>query len=283
MGAAGKRAGGLCPSGGDGRRRLRRSCLAGLLLGLAAAVLWLLWRALPEAVDPTWERVVESGVLPVCTDPSWPPFESIQEGTGEIEGLDVDLARLLAARLAPGVRVKIVTVGFDGLYDALLAGRCDAVLSALPYEPLRTQDAAFSVAYFNAGLVMVTAEGVDDVATPADLEGRAVAVEWGFVPQGDSRQRALLQGLGLRRYDTAPAALSALQAGEVEVALVDRIAALAYIRDCRGLHIAGEPLADVNYVIPVRPDSFRLLSEINRVLLEMREDGTLEALQERWF
>ncbi|RPI48217.1 MAG: amino acid ABC transporter substrate-binding protein [Chloroflexi bacterium] len=268
---------------GNGRQRARWGCLAGLGLALAAVALWLLLRALPEAVDPTWERVVESGVLPVCTDPSWPPFESVEEGTGEIQGFDVDLARLLAAHLAPGVRARIVTVGFDGLYDALLAGRCDAVLSALPYEPLRTQDVAFSLAYFNAGLVMVTAEGAGEVATPADLVGRAVAAEWGFVPEGDSRQRALLQGLGLRRYDTAPAALRALQAGEVEVALVDRIAALGYMRDCQGLRIAGEPLADVNYVIPVRPDSFRLLSEINRVLLEMREGGTLEMLQERWF
>jgi polar amino acid transport system substrate-binding protein len=268
---------------GDGRQRARWGCLAGLALALAAVALWLLWQALPEAVDPTWERIVESGVLLVCSDPSWPPFESIREGTAEIQGLDVDLARLLAARLAPGVEARIVTVGFDGLYDALLAGRCDAVLSALPYEPLRTQDVAFSMAYFNAGLVMVTAEEEEDINTPADLPGRVVAVEWGFVPEGDSRQRALLQGLGLRRYDSATAALQALQAGEVEVALVDRIAALAYMHDCQGLRIAGEPLADVNYIIPVRPDSFRLLSEINRVLLEMREDGTLDELQERWF
>ncbi len=265
------------------RRQVRWGCLAGLFLALAAVVVWFLWQALPEAVDSTWERVVDSGVLAVCTDPSWPPFESLQEGTGEIQGFDIDLARLMAARLAPGVEARIVTVGFDGLYDALLAGRCDAVLSALPYEPLRTQDVAFSVAYFNAGQVMVTAEGDDRLATPADLADRVVAVEWGFVPEGDSRQRALLQGLSLRRYDSAPAALAALQAGEVEVALVDRIAALAYMRDCQGLRIAGEPLADVNYVIPVRPDSFRLLSEINRVLLDMREDGTLEELQGRWF
>jgi ABC-type amino acid transport substrate-binding protein len=268
---------------GQGGRRARWGCLAALSLALAAVVLWLLWQTFPPGEDPTWQRVVESRVLPVCTDPSWPPFESVAEGTGEIQGFDIDLARLLAERLAPGVQARIVTVGFDGLYDALLAGRCDAVLSALPHEPLRTQDVAFSVAYFNAGLVMVTAEENEGVATVADLAGRTVGAEWGFVPEGDSRQRALLEGLGLRRYDTAPAALGALQAGEVEVALVDRITALAYMRDCQGLRIAGEPLADVNYVIPVRPDSFRLLSEINRVLLEMREDGTLEALQERWF
>ena len=256
---------------------------AGLVVALAliGVLQWL--RVLPEAVDPTWERIQESGVLRVCTDPSWPPFEFVEPDTGRIDGFDADLARLLAGRLAPGVRAQIVTVGFDSLYDAVLAGRCDAVLSALPYESMRVEDVAYSVAYFDAGSVLVVREGIDDLKSLDDLPDRVVGVEWGFVPEGDSRQRLLLQNLGLRRYETGGGALRALQSGEVEAAIVDRITALAYLRDCQGLQIVGEPITDVNYVIPVRPDSFWLLSEIDRVLLEMREDGTLEALQERWF
>jgi len=218
----------------------------------------------------------------VCTDPSWPPFEYVDETTGGIEGFDVALARELASRLAPGVRAQIVPVGFDGLYDALLASRCDAVLSALPYEPARTQDVTYSVAYFNAGLVMTVPEGTDHVAELEDLAGRAVGVEWGFVPEGGAREREFLRNLAPRRYNTAGDLLRALDAGEVEAALVDSISALAYARQCGGVEIAGEPLHDLNYVVPVRPESFRLLSEINRVLLEMRKDGTLDRLQDTW-
>lgn len=247
------------------------------------AGLGLLRRALPEAVDPTWQRIVETGVLPVCTDPSWPPFEFVDETSGEIKGFDVELAESLAGRLAPGVRAEVVPVGFDSLYGALLAGRCDVVLSALPYEPMRTQDVVYSVAYFNAGLVLLAREETGDIEVLDDLAGHAVGVEWGFVPEGDARQKEFLRSLGARRYDTAEDALRALQAGEVEAAIVDRITALAYVRECEGLQFVGQPLYDVNYVIPVRPDSFRLLEEIDRVLLEMREDGTMENLQERWF
>jgi len=257
--------------------------LAVVVVVAALAGLWLLRQALPPAVDPTWERIQASGALTVCTDPSWPPFEFIDENTGRSEGFDVDLARLLAQRLVPGGQAQIVTVGFDGLYDALLAGRCDAILSALPYESLRTQDVAYSVAYFNAGMVLVTRAEATDIERLPDLTGRTVGVEWGFVPQGDSRRRLFFDGLGLRRYDTAEDTLRALQAGEIEVAIVDRITALVYLRDCQGLQIVGQPLTDINYVIPVRPDSFRLLEEINNALLEMRQDGTLEVLQERWF
>jgi polar amino acid transport system substrate-binding protein len=261
----------------------RRRLLVLAIGGLLAVALWLLLRALPEAVDPTWERIVETGEFRVCTDPSWPPFEFVNQETGQIEGFDIELARLMAGRLAPGVQAKIVTVGFDSLYDALLAGRCDAVLSALPYEPLRVEDVSYSMAYFNAGLVLLTREGTTGIEELEDLAGRVVGVEWGFVPEGDTRQKEFLRGLGARRYETAGDALRALQAGEVEAVIVDRITALAYQRECGGLKFVGEPIYDVNYVIPVRPDSFRLLDEINRVLLEMREDGTLEGLQEQWF
>jgi ABC-type amino acid transport substrate-binding protein len=264
--------------------------MAGLLavIVLATIGLWLVLRTLPEAVDPTWERIQKTGVLQVCTDPSWPPFEFINKETGQIEGFDADLARLLASRLAPGARpdgmqAKLVTVGFDGLYDALLAGRCDLVLSALPYEPMRTEDVAFSPAYFNAGLVLVTREETLAMQGIENLADRVVGVEWGFVPEGDSRQRLFMENLGVRRYNTAADALRALQAGEVEAAMADRISALAYLRDCQGLKIVGEPVTDVNYVIPLRPDSFRLIEEVNRALLEMREDGTLDALQKQWF
>ena len=269
----------------------RHWILAGtlLLILLLIAGLWLLLRILPEAVDPTWERILETRVLRVCTDPSWPPFEAVDEGGGTIEGFDVDLAGLLAERLAPadgppaGVRAEIVPVGFDSLYDALLAGRCDAVLSALPYEPERTEDVAYSVAYFNAGQVLLGREDTADVEGVDDLAGRVVGVEWGFVPEGNTHQRELLRSLRLRRYDTGDEVLRALQAGEVEAAIVDRITALAYMAECQGLQFVGEPIYDVNLVIPVRPDSFRLLAEINRLLLAMRQDGTLELLQDKWF
>jgi len=257
-----------------------------LLIGTTLSLLLWIW---PEAVDPTWERILETGTLRVCTDPSWPPFESVNEGTSQIVGFDADLADRLAERLAsevraqPAVRAQFVAVGFDSLYDALLVGRCDVILSALPYEQARTRDVVYSVAYFNAGLVLLTQQGSSTIEILEDLEGRTVGVEWGFVPEGDTRQKEFLRRLAARRYDTADDALRALQAGEVDAAIVDRITALAYLRECGDLTLVGEPIYDVNYVIPVRPDSFRLLAEINRVLLEMREDGTLQALQERWF
>jgi polar amino acid transport system substrate-binding protein len=261
--------------------------LVGLLLvALLAVGAWLVAEVWPETEDLTWQRILETGVILVCTDPSWPPFEFIDERSGEIKGLDVDLASALAARLrsqGPAIRAEMVPVGFDSLYDALLAGRCDAVMSALPYEAERTEDVAYAISYFNAGMVIVVRDETVDITGLGGLPGRVVGVEWGFVPEGDSQQRLLLQALSLRRYDTAGDVLRALQSGEVDAALVDQVSALDYLQECRGLQIVGQPFTDVSYVIPVRLDAFRLLAEVNRVLIEMREDGTIATLQEKWF
>lgn len=261
----------------------RRGWVALLAVGVLAKLgVWLLLRSL-EPEDKTWERIQETGILRVCTDPSWLPFESVDPSTGRIEGLDADLARLLAGRLAPGVHAEFVTVGFDSLYDALLAGRCDTILSALPYDAARTQDVSYSMAYFNAGVILLTRAGTTDIADVDDLKGRVTGVEWSFVPEGSSHQRLLLNSLRLRRYALADDVLRALESGEIDAALVDRISALSFLGQCPGLQMADKPISDVDYVIPVRPDSVLLVKEIDRVLLEMRQDGTLESLQDKWF
>lgn len=253
--------------------------MAVVVLALAA---WLLVHHLLP-VDEIRDRILETGVLRVCTDPSWPPFESVDPATGQVVGLDADLAHLLAPRLAPGVRAEFVVVGFDSLYDGLTASRCDVVLSALPYEAARTRDVSYSICYFNAGPVIVVRDGTEGIEAAQDLAGRVVGVEWGYVPEGEPREKLILQQLGLRRYDTAGDALHALQAGELEAVIVDRISALAYLNQCEGLRVAGEPVVDVNYCIPVRPDAVLLIEEINHILLEMRTDGTLDRLQDKWF
>ena len=123
--------------------------------------------------DPFLRRVQEAGVLRVGLDPSWPPFESVDE-RGEVVGLDVDLARAIGYRL--GVEVALVPSGWEGLYGALFAGQFDAIISALPYDPWRTREAAYSISYFNAGPVIVTGGAIE---RPGDLAGRTVHVEYG--------------------------------------------------------------------------------------------------------
>jgi len=231
--------------------------------------------------DASLERVQRAGVLRVGLDPSWPPFESIDPGSGEIVGLDVDLARAIAERL--GVQVALVPSGWEGLYDALFAGQFDAVISALPYDPWRTQQVRYSISYLNVGPVIVAHAGQDEIDAPQDLDGRSVHVEFGS--EGDVQARRLRQrmpGLAVVTHDTPAEALAAAGADPHSAAIVDAISARLAIREGQPLQIAGEPLYDELYVIAVHPDAESLQEAIDQALIDMRESGELEALLDKW-
>jgi len=272
-------------------RKLKSSRVLWAILALAAVamVAWFVLARLSGEDDETWARIQREGLMQVGMDASWPPFEYIDGSTGQIVGLDVDLARAIGQRL--GVEVGLVNVGFDSLYDALYVGRFDAIVSALPYDPLLYGDVAYSISYFNAGQVLVaradeteTSESVNQrIRETNDLSGKKLGVEWGS--EGDVIGRRLqkkIEGLSLENYMAPQDVLWALKEDEVEVAIVDAVSAHQFIATKGGVQVVGDPLTDELYVVAVRLESPLLLKAINKALVEMREDGAVERLQEKW-
>jgi len=261
------------------RRRWLVAALVLILIGVAG---WLFLRGAKP--DQSLHRLQARGELKVCMDASYPPFEWIPEGApaDHIVGLDVDLAQAIATRL--GVTATLVNVGWDGLYDSLLVGKCDAIVSALPYDPTRTEEAAFSISYFNAGPVLLRQAGDTRISGPEDLAGRTLAVTWGSA--GDVEASAFqrkLRDLTVRRLPDPVEVLDALRAGEVDAVLTDHLTALQATYIGSDLAIVGEPLADDLYVIAVRRGEAALQAAIDEALIVFRDRGMLEALKARWF
>ena len=259
-----------------------RNVLVILVIGLGVVGLGV-WHWLGrEEKDHTWAVIQQTGVLRVGMDASYPPFEEIDEATGEWRGYDVELAREIGRRL--DLEVQFVNIGFDGLYDALIAKKVDAVISALPYDPLRTQDVLYTVSYFNAGLVLVVEEGKTEIKSVDDLSGRTLGVEWGS--DSDAQGRILLKrldSLTLHSYPTSLDTLWGLKSGEVDAVLVDAVSAYHFIKYEGVVKIVDEPLTNESYVIALGPTSTELLSALNAVLLTLRDDGTLTRLRDEWF
>lgn len=271
------------PKGGNGLKlsqaRSRRLALVGLALALAAGLAW--WWLAPRD-DGRLAEVRQRGSLRVGLDASFPPFESLTPD-GRVVGLDADIARAIAADL--GVEAEFVNIGFDGLYDALLARRVDLVISSLPHDPRRTRDVAYTRNYFNAGQALVTRAGFGAIKTEADLAGRVVAVEWGSQAHMEGlrlarKEQAAGRQIDLRRYHTAAEALAALLGGEAEAAIVDAPSAVAALG--RGLQIVTY-VSDEWYAAAVHIDSRELLAAVNKSLAGLEESGQLARLQARWF
>jgi ABC-type amino acid transport substrate-binding protein len=227
--------------------------------------------------DGTLADIQQRGTLRVGLDASFPPFEMI-DANDRIVGLDVDIGRAIAADL--GVEAEFVNIGFDGLYDALLARRVDIIISGLPYDPRWTQDVAYTRNYFNAGQMLVTKAENDAINAVEDLAGRTVAVEWGS--QADMEGRRLageIEGLTLLRQPSAADALEALFSGQADAAIVDGVSGVSAFP--RGLKVVTY-LSDDWYVAAVHRESEALLAAVNKSLAGLEESGQMAAMQARW-
>jgi len=257
-------------------------------LGLAVvafALLKMAWGAMGIGLhlgrDEVWEGIQTRGVFRVGMEASYPPFESLSDD-GSVQGFDVDLARRLGERW--GVGVQFVDLHFDGLIDALAAGKFDLIISALPYDARLTRDVAYSEPYVYLGLRAISRASDGPVSDLGALQGRVVGVELGSEAHQYLRLQMRDHGLEIeiRAVRTLDEGVEALRCGEVSAVVCDRVDAASYTRE--GDLVGGERLLTAEpVVIGVPSDAPNLLREVNRALQAMREDGTLAQLEERWF
>lgn len=268
---------------------------AALLLASAAAMVWGWWtthdlevlegvRRLPVA-GPQLERLVGADArrtsITIGVDASYPPFASVDE-SGELVGLEVDLARELGARLAESVRVVNMDAA-DALNDAIVSRRIDAMIAGLSYTPELTVDIAYSVGYFEAGPGILVRSDRTDVVRPGDLAGKKVVVELGSL--GEEEARRLLQstpGMELATVDGVEKALEMVASGTADATIVDRPSIPAASPAAAQLKAVAFPLREQPYSVAVSRKDPGLLLAINRELRTMCTDGTLERLDAKW-
>ena len=231
----------------------------------------------------TWERIEEDGVLRVGLDPTYPPFGVADEST--VYGLDVDLANALADEL--GLHSEFVYFGYDGLYDALATEQVDVLVSALVVVPGRMRDFAYSEPYFNAGEILITPAGGDEISGMADLQGRLLAVELGAQGHVEGMQwENRLADLMIQPYGSAEEALAAVSTGQADAALVDHISGRLYLSeqgsDQHMLQMISPPVTVEPYALVVRIEDETLLEKIDEALNSLTATGKLDQIISRW-
>lgn len=288
---------------------------AGVLWIIASLLaLFLLWMLIPQErldwlfqrEDQTWQAMQTRGTWRVGLDPSFPPFESLDEN-GKPVGYDIDLAQQMAQIW--GLQLEVVTIGYDSLLDALQAGKIDSVVSALPYDPRLTKDYKFSKSYFEAGLRLAVRSETqwiipaiwDDQTIAELLSNRAIVVEWGSMGDMVGRRLQRLEpNLQIIPLETPQEAIEALSTGHspigesVDALLVDNVtlrqaqgnsSSNGGNSDNSGSHIQaiGPAIESNPYVIamPLRADM--LHTQVEKTIQQLQEIGTLQAIEVQWF
>ncbi|MBN1877554.1 MAG: amino acid ABC transporter substrate-binding protein [Anaerolineae bacterium] len=225
-------------------------------------------------------RIESAGVLRVAMDPSYPPFEFLDENN-EFAGLDVELAREIAKRM--GVEVQFVAIGYDALYDALMMDKADVIISALYPDPNRTSAFVFSPSYFNAGEVVVVPE-TSQITKISDLAGQRVALVFGT--EGHSVvlqwEKVLSPPPQVLTADLPDVAIGVVAAGVADAAVVDNVSTRIALTQMSGLRVLDVIVSNEPYVVAARLEDNALMKVIDDVLVQIKEDGTLDQILYRW-
>jgi ABC-type amino acid transport substrate-binding protein len=247
-----------------------------LLLTLAAGVMVYRADTLFQPVPPP----LPTGQLRVAVDASVPPFATA-DAEGDLSGLDIDIGRALADEL--GVPVVFQNMGVDALYDSVVNGDSDVIISTLQPENWRTGDVFYTQPYFDAGLVLVTpVESV--ITTMRDLSGHALAYEFGSAADGEARGwLRRIKPFEQRPYEIPRYALDAARLREADAALVGVVSALLYLRDYPSWDASIHQVTHRPFVIAVHTGQLGTFRAVDEALGKLLTDGTISAIIEDWF
>lgn len=228
--------------------------------------------------QPTFLELFPQGFIRVGVDASYPPFAEIVNG--ELQGIDIDLAHELGQRL--GGNVHFVTLGYDGLYDALETGQVDMLISALLIDDFRRADVYYSWSYFNAGTLLISHDSTNSDSMQA-VAGKSLAFEFGST--ADSLQRIWsrrIPAFDTQPYELPEYALDAVRLGDADFALVDAVSGRLYLRNHPEWQAKAIYIEDTLISIASDIDNRDIYERINRHLLDMINDGTLDEIIDAW-
>jgi polar amino acid transport system substrate-binding protein len=227
--------------------------------------------------EGTLEKVRRTGVLRVGTDATYPPFETVDPGTGQLAGFDVDLVRAVAGRLP--ARAEFVIVPFDGIVPGLKSGAYDLIVSAMTITPERSRQVRFTRPYTVAGQSIVVRAAESAVRGAGDLAGRRIGCQLGTTGEMEAKKVAEARVVS---FDAIGAAFRDLENGNLDAVIADTPTARIFIRDHATLVLVGEPLTREEFGMAARLKDGDLVAAIDRTLEQLRAEGTLRSIEERW-
>lgn len=232
------------------------------------------------APTPLIDQIQARGYIIVGTSADYPPFENKTYPGGEIVGFDIDVSQMIADAL--GVTLQMQDIGFDSLIGACRAGTIDMIAAAMTYNTVRAAQLAASITYISVSQVVIVKN--DSLVFPApisnltDLIGFEVGCQLGTVMQTELEA---IVGITVYTYASADVLIQDLNAGGIDAAYVDGPIFNAWEGTyvLRIIYSSEEtPLA-----LWTRHGEPALLYEINKVIFDSYQDGSMYTLINKWF
>jgi polar amino acid transport system substrate-binding protein len=235
--------------------------------------------AYPAQADPSWTKVKERGEVVIGLCAQYPPFESKNEKTGQLEGFDIDLGKALAQKL--GVKAKFIDSEWQGLLGGLKKGDFDLLLTCMSKSETRKENVNFSDVYYLLPDVIVVRKDEVAIKGKDDLKDKIVGVQLG------SGSEQLVDGMKdlfkeIKRYNYNPEAFTDLKFKRSDAVVVGYAYAVNQIKTDPSYKVVGQPLAEAEIVMVLPKGTDELTGKLNSALKDLRTDGTYQKIHDRW-
>ncbi len=219
--------------------------------------------------------------LRVVTDPSFVPFEMMDQETGEMIGFDMDIIAEVAKRA--GFEYDLNTMDFNGIIPALQTGNVDIAIAGMTITEAREEIVDFSNPYYDSGLRLLVPKGNDDIKVLEDLEGKKIGSKIGSTSY-DFLMKNLDDNSGVTPYPGSADMYLALMSGAVDAVFYDapNVGYFARTKGSGKVETVGPMYEGQQYGIALKAGS-EWLDEVNAALASMMEDGTYKTIYEKWF
>lgn len=248
------------------------------------ATLFAVLSAMAALLSPTeaaatshLDRIRRDGEVRVCI---WPDYYSISyrnTRTGELEGIDIEMARNLAGDL--GVKVRFVDSSFKTMIDDLLGGKCDISMHAVAVTPARQEKLAFSPPHLRSGVFAITTKSHPTIKEWADIDRDGVVVAAAAGTYMVEVMKTELKQARLLVVDNPEAREQEVMSGRADLFVTDYPFSRKMLarHDWAKLLSPPTPLAPSPYAYAMAPGDVRWLETVNSFVARAKGDGRLLA------
>lgn len=268
---------------------------------VAALSLSVLLTGCTDFSKATPDDIQKYGKLVIATSANFPPFES-KEGE-KIVGWDIDVANALAKKL--GVELEIRDMEFDAVLSSVATGKVHIGMAGISNTAKRDEVVDFSMDVFESSQMIIVRADETEITEPKDLEGKIVSYQAGtigdylanmnkdyayhFDDNGDPILDSPLLGTPkevIPASDGTTAILNVIN-GKADAVILDKLPAETIVKNLNTdgvkVKILEKSIYDDAYAFAIGEGNTELKKWINQAYTELIEDGTIEALNDKWF
>ena len=240
-----------------------------------------------QARGGTLDDIKKRGKIVVATEAAYPPFEFVKDG--KIVGYGKDILDACIEKL--GVKLDQLDLPYQGIFGGLMAKKYDFVATAVGMHPERQLKYAFTVPIAEGAAAVMKRAGDSRINKAEDLSGMIVGTQLGSALEKIAlAYEKTLKGKGLAGYKelklfkAAPEVYLSLANGQLDAVIQNSTQIGLMIKEKPGIYETVERIWEKRYMGWIaRPDSKDLRDFFSSCIIELRDNGKIYAMQEKWF